>query len=76
MIKLETIYKNLINSGIKARYDFLGGCAEPKKIIIVDCNYEGPYPTKETFTIIDQARKIARDHKTEPRGYYSALFIY
>lgn len=76
MIKLETIMKKLEIAGIKAKYDFLGGCDEPKKIIVVDCNYNGPYPTKETFCTIEKCRKIARGHKTQTRGHYTALFIY
>ena len=52
----------------------------PEKIpaIMVYHNYEGPYPTSETWDKIYQVRRIAARHRLnyETRGYYSATLLY
>lgn len=46
-------------------------------IVVIDSNYDGAYPTKETFNILnDIRRKYEKHHRIEPRGHYTAIFIY
>lgn len=75
-MKLDTIYKKIIAAGLIATYKTVISEGIEKKVICVDTNYNGAYPTKESFEKIEAARKIAKGHKTETRGYYTALFIY
>lgn len=51
-----------------------------KKAIKIDTNYDGLYPGKEQFDALEKIRKyISRNHlgvTVEPRGHYTAIFIY
>lgn len=46
--------------------------------IMVYHNYEGPYPTRETWLKIYDVKRIAARHhlRRETRGYYTATLIY
>lgn len=46
--------------------------------LMVDTNYSGLYPTKETFTKINMIESKCKRFKkviTETRGYYTAVLI-
>ena len=47
-------------------------------VFIVNTNYSGPYPTRESSAKSAAAAKIAsaRGLKWENRGYYTAVYIY
>lgn len=47
-------------------------------VIIVDTNYPGPYPTRESAAKSAAAARIARARglKWENRGFYTAVYIY
>ena len=43
----------------------------------IDTDYSGPYPSREQFdTLHEIRRKYSKKHIVEPRGHYSAIFIY
>lgn len=49
-----------------------------KPALMVDTDYDGPYPTKETFRKQHEIlKKVSRYKrlKTEPRGYCTAMLI-
>lgn len=70
----KRIIKNLNNEGYKAKPETL---TDGSYIVVIDSNYDGAYPTKETFNILnDIRRKYEKHHKVEARGYYTAIFIY
>lgn len=47
-------------------------------VLIVDTNYTGPYPTRESSAKSAAAARIAskRGLKWENRGFYTAVYIY
>lgn len=69
----KRILKNLINKGYKVEPITLTSGFGVK----VDSNYEGLYPPKTSFDILNSIRKAyQKNYTVEPRGYYSAIFIY
>lgn len=55
-----------------------GTMGDGTTVYIVDTNYMGPYPTRESAAKSAAAAKIAsaRGLKWENRGYYTAVYIY
>ena len=77
-MKLETLKKNLENKGLTVEWIRLQFGDENRQGLRVDHDYSGLYPDAETFRahgLADQAARKA-GYKAEPRGYYSATFIY
>jgi len=50
---------------------------EAKKAIMIDTNYDGPYPSRETYSKHDAIKKrLKRLNLTaEQRGFYTALLV-
>ena len=42
----------------------------------INTDYEGQYPPKETYAAINDIKKLCKNHVTECRGFYTAVFIY
>lgn len=55
-----------------------GTMGDGTPVYIVDTNYIGPYPTRESSAKSAAAAKIASAQglKWENRGYYTAVYIY
>lgn len=76
-MKLETVKKKLQDAGLEVADIVLNIKGAEVQGLKVNTDYNGPYPTKETFQKLETVRKIARNsYKVEPRGYYTAVFIY
>ena len=79
MEKLKRLQKKLTAAGFDAKFITVynyKGTGEDVQALRIDTNYEGPYPTRETFAAIDSIRNICKNHATECRGYYSGVFVY
>lgn len=79
MEKLKRLQKRLASAGYDAElitvYNVKGtGIDVPA--LRVNTDYEGAYPTRETYSNISTIKSIAKNHRTECRGYYTAVFIY
>ena len=78
-MELKRIQKKLENAGyvtdLITVYN-INGNGNSAPALRVNTDYEGPYPTKEVFNSIEAIKKIAKKHRTECRGYYTAVFIY
>ncbi len=77
-MKLETLKKNLEGKGLTVEWIRLEFGEEIRQGLRVDHDYAGLYPDAEPFRahgLADQAARKA-GYKAEPRGYYSATFIY
>lgn len=76
-MKLETIKKKLQAAGLEVTDIVLNIKGAEAQGLKVNTDYGGPYPTKETFQKLETVRKIVKNgYKVEPRGYYTAVFIY
>lgn len=77
MEKLKRLQKKLSGCGYDAElitvYNRNG---EDVPALRINTDYEGQYPTKETHTKINEIRKLCKNHVTECRGFYTAVFIY
>lgn len=76
-MKLETVKKKLQAAGLEVADIVLNIKGTEVQGLKVNTDYSGPYPTKETFQKLEAVRKVAKKgYKIEPRGYYTAVFIY
>ena len=76
-MKLETIKKRLQAVGLEVADIALNIKGAEVQGLKVNTDYSGPYPTKETYQKLETVRKIVRNgYRVEPRGYYTAIFIY
>lgn len=70
----KAIIKALSAKGYDVSSITLGGYVAGVKVCT---DYVGLYPSKAQFAILDDIRKTyGKMHTVEPRGYYSAIFIY
>lgn len=79
MEKLKRLQKKLIASGYDAEFITVynrNGSGLDVPALRIDTDYEGQYPTKETYTAINEIRRICKNHATECRGFYTAVFVY
>lgn len=79
MEKLKRLQKKLSASGYDAEFITVynrNGEGEDVPALRIDTDYEGQYPTKETYADISNIRNICKNHVTECRGFYTAVFIY
>ena len=79
MEKLKRLQKKLIESGYNAEFITVynrNGFGEDVPALRINTDYEGQYPPKETYTAINEIRKLCKNHVTECRGFYTAVFIY
>ena len=74
-MKIETMYKRLEKTGVQLKYIMLTG---NRKAICCSHNYEGPYPARETWEIIEAIRRTVRNtgYIAEDRGFHTATFVY
>lgn len=71
--KVNYLVNKLNKKGFKAEKIHLIGCEAVK----IDTNYEGLYPGKIQFDILDYIRKTyGKKYTVEQRGHYTAIFIY
>lgn len=79
MKRLGTLKKALEKEGLKVRLAILynvNGSGVSFPVLIVNTDYEGPYPDKECINKHNLAMKIGKGNfNYEQRGFYSALFI-
>lgn len=76
-MKLKTIKKKLQDAGLEVADIALNIKGAEVQGLKVNTDYSGPYPTKETFQKLETVRKVVKNgYKVEPRGYYTAVFIY
>lgn len=74
---MKNIEKWLLKNGYKVNKIELVG---RKQALKVDTNYDGPYPSKSQFDALETIRQHVSQHYSgmtvEPRGHYTAIFIY
>lgn len=78
MEKLKRLQKKLIASGYNAEFITVynhNGFGEDVPALRINTDYDGQYPPKETYTAINEIRKLCKNHVTECRGFYTAVFI-
>ena len=75
-MKLETIKKKLQAAGLEVADIALNIKGAEVQGLEVNTDYSGLYPTKETFQKLETVKKNVKGYKVEPRGYYTAVFIY
>ena len=76
-MKLETIARKLNAAGIAASIrDYIYEDGTTGKVVMAYHDYDGLYPNAETFNTIAAVQRIAKGHKTEPRGHYTATVIF
>lgn len=79
MKKLSTLKAALEKEGLQVRLATLNnvnGCGVSCPVLIVNTDYEGPYPDKECVNKHALARKIGKlNFNYQERGHYTALFI-
>ncbi len=72
---MDNIAKWLINQGFDFKTVTMN---DGKKGIMVDTDYEGPYPTKECLekqrTVMQKVRRM-KSLRSEQRGHYTAVLI-
>ena len=77
---MQKIKSFLDAAGIEYRPDVIRtATGENKPVLICNTDYEGPYPTAETFEKISTIRAHLQRrpaYKAEARGHYTAVFIY
>ena len=79
MEKLKRLQKKLAVQGYSAELITVynrNGSGEDVPALRIDTNYEGQYPPQETYTAINEIRKLCKNHATECRGFYTAVFVY
>ena len=79
MNKLKRLQRKLYTAGYNAEFITVynaKGDGIDVPALRINTDYDGPYPSKETFTIINEIRKLCKNHITECRGFYTAIFIY
>lgn len=79
MEKLKKLQKELNTHGYDAEVVTVynrGGSHKDVPALRIDTDYFGQYPPKEVFTNINEIRKICKNHVTECRGFYTAVFVY
>ena len=79
MEKLKRLQKKLSASGYNAEFITVynrNGSGENVPALRISTDYEGQYPPKETYTAISDIKKLCKNHVTECRGFYTAIFIY
>lgn len=79
METLKSLQKKFKNAGYVA--DFItvhnvGGTGADVPALKINTEYDGPYPTEAVFGDVAMIRKIAKNHRTECRGHYTAILIY
>lgn len=75
MEKLKRLQKKLSASGYNAEFITVYNCngsGENVPALRIITDYEGQYPPKETYAAISDIK----NHVTECRGFYTAIFIY
>lgn len=78
---LDRIAARLMAVGIQtdsgAIYRSTADDAEPVPVLIARHNYNGPYPTRETWQTIETVRRICKRYNValDMRGYYQATYI-
>jgi hypothetical protein len=79
MEKLKRLQKKLSASGYNAEFITVynrNGSGENVPALRIITDYEGQYPPKETYAAISDIKKLCKNHVTECRGFYTAIFIY
>ena len=79
MEKLKRLQKKLSASGYNAEFITVynrKGSGENVPALRISTDYEGQYPPKETYAAISDIKKLCKNHVTECRGFYTAIFIY
>lgn len=76
MSRLERLKKKLTTAGFTVENITLRNGDHTYPALSVDTNYDGPYPTAETFRQHREIEKICgKRFDTESRGYHTAVFI-
>ena len=75
--KLEKLERRINAAGITTCRNYLITDQGPVPVLIVDHDYTGPYPTKESLQILSTVRDICARYKVQRqlRGFYSATYI-
>ena len=76
-MKLETIKKKLNAAGIAADIiPYRDENGDIIRVIMARHDYDGYYPNNGTFNTIAAVQRIAKGHRTESRGFYTATVIF
>lgn len=71
--------KNLIKALEEQGFEFKNiTMTSGKNGVMVDTNYDGPYPPKETYEKIKDIENIVKrykQYKTQTRGFYTAVLV-
>ena len=79
MTKLDRLFLRLEKDGFTPEKHTLyniNGTGINAPVLVVNTDYEGVYPTKNTFNKLNMIRNICKNRfQVQPRGYYTAVFI-
>lgn len=77
-MNIEKLFKNITREGFTARRVMVSTGDESTPGIMVSHDYEGLYPTFETWTTFYRIQKLARaaGFQSEERGYFTATLIW
>lgn len=76
MRNLNTLKNKLAKAGFSVENIMLRNGEHTYPALSVDTNYDGPYPTAETFRQHREIEKICgKWFATESRGYHTAVYI-
>ena len=77
-MKLDSIFRKLAAEGYSPKRITLSMPDSIRPAISIDTNYDGPYPTKETWAAHAAIERIVKRYQceSEPRGYWTAIYIW
>ncbi len=78
-MSIDKLFENITREGFTARkVDLFTGTENNRPGIMVSHNYEGTWPTPETWRAFYRIQKLARaaGFQSEERGYFTATLIW